>query len=420
MRVARRLFLLPCALGLSCSSEPNEEPSASTAEPITVCAGSSVVTGVDVSDGQGTVDWATVKASGRVFAYAQVSTGTTVDTTFEANWAGMKAAGLLRGAYQLFDATVDPTTQANMVIQKVGTLGKGDLPVVLNLGSTGGQAVATFVAHAKTWIAAIETGTGRKPIIEINAGFWSADVDTSDLSSYGLFIQSWGGSCPNLPSQWSQWVFWQYDDTQVVDGITAKVDTDEFNGSLADLEALAPAPPSDAGATEAGDAATADASPANDGAGPPADASSPPPDAAQSADGVPRPGPGLWCATSAAPHGERVGLAGLPLVALGLFLARRRAARRDASARGSTHPSAAPNVISSSEIPANLRGRTVTASCPRAASTFAVISGPDGGALPKRSMRAMRATSSAARGSVPCGMADATCCTARAKRPTKS
>src|SRR6476619_4455511 len=71
-------------------------------EGVTVCPGKSTLLGVDVSTYQGTIDWAKVKASGRAFAITRVGDGLGGDNTFDANWAGIKANGMVRGAYQYF------------------------------------------------------------------------------------------------------------------------------------------------------------------------------------------------------------------------------------------------------------------------------------------------------------------------------
>ena len=65
-----------------------------------VCPSGETQQGVDVSRWQGSVDWGQVAASGVAFAYARVADGLNVDSYFAANYAGIKAAGLIRGAYQ--------------------------------------------------------------------------------------------------------------------------------------------------------------------------------------------------------------------------------------------------------------------------------------------------------------------------------
>src|ERR1022692_3354297 len=59
------------------------------------------VQGVDVSDYQGSFDWASAHVQ---FGYAQVSDGLySRDWSFDGNWSRMKSAGGLRGAYQYFE-----------------------------------------------------------------------------------------------------------------------------------------------------------------------------------------------------------------------------------------------------------------------------------------------------------------------------
>ena len=59
--------------------------------------------GIDVSKHNGTIDWAKVKASGKVdFAIIRAGYGKSIsqkDAQFERNYAGAKAAGLPVGAY---------------------------------------------------------------------------------------------------------------------------------------------------------------------------------------------------------------------------------------------------------------------------------------------------------------------------------
>ena len=86
------------------------------AEGLSVCPGATTLTGVDVSTYQGTVDWGKVKASGRAFAITRVGDGLGGDNTFDANWAGIKAAGMVRGAYQYFRASDDPNEQADILL----------------------------------------------------------------------------------------------------------------------------------------------------------------------------------------------------------------------------------------------------------------------------------------------------------------
>ena len=83
----------------------------------------STTNGIDVSHYQGTVDWVKVKATGITFAYAKATDGNTyTDPQFHTNWQGMRAAGILRGAYHFYETNDDPVTQANNFINALGSL----------------------------------------------------------------------------------------------------------------------------------------------------------------------------------------------------------------------------------------------------------------------------------------------------------
>jgi lysozyme len=207
-----------------------------------VCAAGETLQGIDVSMYQGSVDWTKVKASGIAFAFARLSDGSFLDPDFDVNWKGIKAAGMVRGAYQFFEPGEDPIAQANIVLQKVGMLQPGDLPVVLDLEVTGGQSAETILDNAKTWIAHVQGGTGRVPMIYTAVGFWNADVGSAAFSGNPLWAANWQVTCPNLAEGWANWAFWQYSDNGTVSGIPATVDLDEYNGSMADLLSLATRP----------------------------------------------------------------------------------------------------------------------------------------------------------------------------------
>jgi lysozyme len=245
----------------ACSSESgiSEHACSGVGAALSVCAAGATVKGVDVSTYQGVVDWAKVKASGHVFGIARISDGTAhPDDQFARNWPAMKAAGVVRGAYQFFRPGGDPAAQADLVasaLSAAGGLAHDDLPVVMDMEVTDGQSAATIQANMHTWLTKVEQATGKKPIIYTGA-FMSSSLGTG-FAGYPLWVANWGVSCPTMPANWTSWKFWQDADNGSVSGISGAVDTDVFNGSLAQLTAYAggtqPAPdagsaPHDAGA----------------------------------------------------------------------------------------------------------------------------------------------------------------------------
>jgi lysozyme len=223
-----------------CSGGGDDGPLGTAQEEVVVCPGPNVVKGIDVSVYQGNIDWAAVKGSGIEFAIARVSDGTFKDTKFDQNWPAMKAAGLIRGSYQFFEPGGDPNAQADLMIQKVGMLGAGDLPCVLDVEATGGQSAATIVANIHTWFDKIKAGTGKTPFIYTGKYFWKDNVaSNADFADIPLWLAAYVSPCPNTPDPWTSWVMWQYSSTGNIPGISGNVDEDEFNGTLQDLKVFA-------------------------------------------------------------------------------------------------------------------------------------------------------------------------------------
>lgn len=257
----RSLFAVPLATAAllalaSCSgsAKPSEAcgGTSSAIEALNVCPTGTTIKGVDVSTYQGAVDWTKVKAAGIDFAFARISDGTAnPDDQFTANWQGMKAAGIVRGAYQYWEAGDDPAAQAALVASSLKTAGgleAGDLPVVMDIETADGASAATIEANMKTWLAAVQTSTGLQPLIYTSEGTYPITATTYD--TYPLWVANYVTSstaCPVMPVGWTKWVFWQNGDAGTVSGITGGVDTDLYNGTLAQLMTFAGAPTTDAG-----------------------------------------------------------------------------------------------------------------------------------------------------------------------------
>ena len=247
----------------------------STESAVTVC-GQTSVKGIDVyhgDNGGSPIDWSAVKQAGISFAFAKATESTNfTDSMFKTNWAGMKSAGIVRGAYHFFHADVDPVAQANFFLSTVGPLSPGDM-LVLDLETTNGQTEAVIEANAATFLGTVKSASGVTPFLYTSPLFLSS---FAKLGAYPLWIANYGVSCPDVPAPWTTYTFWQSSSTSSLGPISGAVDLDSFNGTLTQLESLGsgtPPPPdagspgSDAGATsDAGtDAADGGASSSSDG-----------------------------------------------------------------------------------------------------------------------------------------------------------
>jgi len=208
--------------------------------------------GIDVSTFNGTVDWAAVADSGISFAFAKASEGLTIrDQQFPANWTGMKATGVARGAYHFFHPRDDGAAQADAFLSWVGALDDGDLPPVLDWETSDESDRASTIAAARAFVREIQARTGRATIIYTYRAYWDSLGDPGGFAANPLWFASDEISCPTPPAPWSDWLFWQYSTQGMVVGVSGAVDLDWFAGSLGDLLSFAGV---DAGAPTAADA----------------------------------------------------------------------------------------------------------------------------------------------------------------------
>jgi lysozyme len=205
-------------------------------QPLSVCPAGETTEGIDVSYYQGTINWSAVKTSDVKFAIARTSDGSFEDPKFAENWAGIKSAGLVRGAYHFFRPAQDPIEQANRMLKMIGTLESDDLPPVLDVEATDSQPLATIQNKIEQWVTYMKMVTGRNPIIYSGKYFWQDNVKSAKFVDLPLWIAAYTSTnCPNLPDQWADWAMHQYTDKGVVPGINGNVDRNRFNGSLTQL-----------------------------------------------------------------------------------------------------------------------------------------------------------------------------------------
>ncbi|MGC9043029.1 MAG: glycoside hydrolase family 25 protein [Myxococcota bacterium] len=203
-----------------------------------------IVHGIDVSYYQGDIDWYKVAAEGHKYAFIRVSDGLNyIDSKFAQNWSGAKNAGIIRGAYQFFRPNLDAVQQAQLLLDKMGPLEKGDLPPVIDVENTGNLSPTEVANQVGKWINHIESALGVKPIIYSGYYFWKDNVKSTAFGEYLLWLPWYHdyqdtSFCPITPDPWTKWTFWQWTSSGTVSGISENVDRDIFDGTLDDLRKL--------------------------------------------------------------------------------------------------------------------------------------------------------------------------------------
>jgi GH25 family lysozyme M1 (1,4-beta-N-acetylmuramidase) len=119
--------------------------------------------GIDVSTHQAAQDWDALKSDGLTFAFAKASEGqTSRDGKFSTHIKGIKAAGLVAGAYHFAWPNQDASKEAANYIAAVrayagtGFLHWLDLESYSDGRNYRGKTAAQIKAYAAAWIAAVQ------------------------------------------------------------------------------------------------------------------------------------------------------------------------------------------------------------------------------------------------------------------------
>ena len=191
---------------------------------------SSYTWGPDVSSYQGSVAWSSVAASGASFAFAKATEGLTItDSQFAANWAGIAAAGLPRGAYHFGHPCNQGAQEASFFVNAVqaqGVLQSADM-LVLDIETPCSNppdgSIANYCVNFINQVAQL-TGSSNL-LIYTGAWFWNPNTGgSSALSDYALWVSGYTSS-PPMPGGWNSWTYWQYTDLNSVSGISGNVDS---------------------------------------------------------------------------------------------------------------------------------------------------------------------------------------------------
>lgn len=190
---------------------------------------------VDLSNVNGSVDFARLKHAGAVGVMLKATEGETfVDSTFASHRAAANKVGLHVGAYHFArpDLHLDPTVSARRFVNVVGKLAAPDLKTALDFETWNRHlSSAQHVAWARKFNAVVKAGLGQYPM------FYSYSAMLHDLSpgtggtpiGNGLWLASYarntGKEYPAIaPAPWKNWVLHQYTSNAVLAGVSGHVD----------------------------------------------------------------------------------------------------------------------------------------------------------------------------------------------------
>jgi len=198
------------------------------------------IQGIDISRYQGHIDWGQVRAMHAdtvhiSFVFIKATEGISgQDGRFRQNWISARKTGLICGAYHFFYSTRDPILQAKNFEDQVH-LNPGDLPPVLDIEVSNDQPDSAIRSSAMSWLREIQKHYGVTPMIYTNVRFYDRHLGP-EFDRYPLWVSHFFAAW--LPNPGRQWTFWQHSQGGHVNGISAPVDFNVFNGDSLDLRNL--------------------------------------------------------------------------------------------------------------------------------------------------------------------------------------
>ena len=187
-----------------------------------------------MSNYQPSVDWTSAYSGGLRFVYIKATQGTDyIDPTFSSHYDGATSAGFIRGGYHYADGTGDGSQEANYFLAHGGgwTSDGITLPGMLDLE---GDCIST--TWIKTFSDTYHSSTGVYPVLYSSPSWWESCTGNSDAftSTNPLFMACYDSTPCTPQGSWPYFTIWQYNDSNSYGG-----DSDEFNGDMTQLQALA-------------------------------------------------------------------------------------------------------------------------------------------------------------------------------------
>lgn len=196
-------------------------------------SGAETLTGIDVSEHQGTIDWSKVAGDGVDFAMIRLGyRGSTqgslyLDEYYEKNMAGAAAAGVPVGVY-FFSQAIDPREAAEEARYVLDHLEGYEVsfPVVFDWEIVGGESARTYSVSRRTLCECTRAfcdavkEAGYKPMIYFTRYLGYRKYILRSLTDYGF----WYAEYDARPRFAFDFDMWQYSETGQVSGIEGNVD----------------------------------------------------------------------------------------------------------------------------------------------------------------------------------------------------
>lgn len=179
--------------------------------------------GVDVSEDQGVVEWPTVKAGGADFAYLRATYGADGrDRLFAANWEGVRASGIRRGAlhvYSLCRLAADQANNFNTTVPRTSDALPPAVEVDFAEDCQSRPVRNVVLGELRRFMSMVEAHSGKPALLKISKRFEAAYQITGAIPRTIWVMQNFFQ--PDYTAR--PWRMWQASDMRRIDGIDGPV-----------------------------------------------------------------------------------------------------------------------------------------------------------------------------------------------------
>ncbi|MBC8535265.1 GH25 family lysozyme [Feifania hominis] len=189
--------------------------------------------GIDVSEWQGSIDFARVRDAGIEIVYIRAGAGGDyADPDFRTNYENAKAAGLKIGFYHYVTArsSAEAEQQARYFVSLIG----GTVPdcrLAMDFETFGSLSREQTNEIALVFLETVEQLTGKSTVVYTDA-YNARAVWNDAVAERPLWVAQYGVDTPEDNGKWDSWVGFQYSDRGRVDGIRGNVDLDWFTDGI--------------------------------------------------------------------------------------------------------------------------------------------------------------------------------------------
>lgn len=190
--------------------------------------------GIDISHYQGKIHWNKLKETEHPIKYIfiRATMGKTGrDYRFKENWIEANKKGFIRGAYHYYRPNEDSDLQFKN-FQSIVRLNKGDFIPILDVEKPSRYGKDYLRKGVLNWLKLAEKAYGVKPMVYTGLDFYDKNLK-GYIDQYPIWIAAYSGENRLIDVNWN---FHQFTEKVIVKGISSKVDGNNFNGDLDDLE----------------------------------------------------------------------------------------------------------------------------------------------------------------------------------------